>query len=178
MLTTVYQSYIIDCLKEIPYIRKRHLAWLLKLKFGSSERQLERDLRQLTHMGRITQVVDDGGFASLPQQRRDYNAVAAVDVMAEVCGQSLPEFLRGEPPCTLTFYIKDERGYLDFKVVPVPLGEELHVLEALACRYAGFRCTYLFLPDSEEQLPKLHTQNPAYFVFHNEAGGYDFLKKT
>ncbi|GKH48118.1 hypothetical protein DWV16_10975 [Anaerotruncus sp. AF02-27] len=177
MIITDCQQYILDCLREIPYIRDRHLLWLLRLKYGLSIKQGERSLRQLAYLDKIDRHVDSGGFSSLPGQRRDPALLAAADVMAEVCGENLPEFLRGERPCTLSFYLRDTRGYLDFKVVPVPLGEEQHVVEQLYRRYQGFKCTWLFLPESREQIESLRTENPACFVFKNESGGYDFLRR-
>lgn len=177
MLLTVYQIYILDCLKEISYIRQRQLCWLMRLKFGSSEEQVNRDLRQLRYLGRIVTYGDNGGFVALPERKRDLVLLQAVDIMIEICGNTLPELMCGEPPCKLSFYIRDERGYLDFKVVPVPMDEELYILTKLSKRYAGFKCTYLFLPESEAQIPRLVPENPAYYVFQNHDGGYRFLKK-
>lgn len=177
MILTVYQQYILDCLRELPYMRERHLCWLLRLKFGAGEKKLEHSLHQLGYMKKIVRHVDRGGFAALPKQKYNDQLLKAADVMAEICGESLPEFLRGKPPCLLSFYLRDDRGYLDFKVVPVPLGAEQLVLEQLHRHYANFKCTWLFLPESYEQIEKLQTENPACFVFKNEVGGYDFLRK-
>lgn len=177
MLLTVYQTGILEYLREIPYIRQPHLLWLMERKHGTNAEQLERDLRQLRYLGCIARYCDDGGFVSLPGRKRDYALLRATDVMAEICGNSLPVPLLGEPPCKLSFYLRDNRGYLDFKVIPVPDGEEQSVLETLQARYAGFRCTYLFLIVDEQQIPRLWTEKPAYYVISDDKGGNLFLKK-
>lgn len=174
---TVQQQYILECLREIPYIRDRHLLWLLRLKYSLTPKQVETSLRQLAYLDKVVRHVDSGGFTCLPERKRDSMLLAATDVMTEVCGDCLPEFLRGEPPCILSFYLRDDRGYLDFKVVSVPLGEEQHIVEKLRRRYSGFKCTWLFLMDSHEQIEKVCTENPAYYVFRNEAGGHDFMRR-
>lgn len=178
MLLTACQRYILDCLREVPYIRREHLQWLLRLGLGMRSKQLDIGLAQLAYLKKITLYADDHDkLVALPQQQRDGKLLEAVDVMAAVCGDSLPEFFCGELPCVLSFYLKDERGYLDFKVIPVPMGAEQRIMEQLRRQYPKFKCTWLFLPESHEQIEKLHTENPACFVFRNEAGGYDFLRK-
>lgn len=177
MLLTVYQKHILEILAEIPYIRHNQLLWLMRLKFGTEERQLTRELRQLCYLGRITMQVDRGGIIMQPRCRRDDRLLAAMDIMMEVCGNSLPEIIKGEPPCKLSFYIKDERGYLDFKIIPVPLGEEQRICTMLLSQYSSFVCTYLFLPESEGQIERLSTEKSAYFVFPDGKGGWRFLKK-
>lgn len=177
MYLTVYQRFILDFLHEIPYIRERNMLWLMRLKCASTEKQLENHLRQLAYLGKIIRHVDSGGFAALPGQNRNDSLIMTADVMIQVCGNSLPEMIRGNSPCLLSFYLRDERGYMDFKIVPVPLGAEERVMEQLRVQYHGFKCTWLFLPESHEQIEKLHMENPACFVFKNKVGGYDFLRK-
>ena len=177
MILTVYQRYMLDCLKEIPYIRQRHLLWLMRLKFGSTETQVQHDLQRLKRLKAIALHGEQDAFVSLPKQKWDAQLLSAADIMAEVCGNNLPEFMQGEPPCKLHFFIRDEQGYLDFMVVPVSLGEEHLVLERLRRKNTGFVCTYLFLLEHREQIERLSTGNPAYYVFRNTDGSYDFLKK-
>lgn len=178
MTLTVYHRYILDCLREIPYIQRENLRWLTKLQFGTDLHQFNRDLMLLYHLNRLTLHGNNGSYVSLPCAKINRPLLIAADIMREVCGDSLPTFLRGTPPCVLSFYLQDKRGYLDFKVVPVPPGSEQLVLEQLRRAYPSFKCTWLFLPESHEQIEKLHTENPACFVFRNKAGGYDFLRKT
>lgn len=178
MTLTVYHRYILDCLREIPYIRRENLLWLTKLQFGTDLHQFDRDILLLKNLNQLTLHGENAGYISLPHAKINRMLLVATDIMREVCGDSLPEFLCGTPPCILSFYLRDDRGYLDFKVVPVSTGAEQLVLEQLRHSYSNFKCTWLFLPEHHEQIEKLHTENPACFVFRNKAGGYDFLRKT
>lgn len=177
MLLTVYQAHILRILKELFYIKRSQLLWLMRLQFGTDAQHLDRDLRQLRYLGCIATYGEENELVGLPGQPHHTQLLRAVDVMAAVCGETLPEFLRGEEPCTLSFYLRDDRGYRDFKVVPVPFGHEQHICMALKRQYAGFVCTYLFLPESEKQIEHLFTQNTAYFVFPDGKSGWRFLKK-
>lgn len=178
MMLSACQQYILDCLREILYLRRSVLCWLAQVKFGISTEKFDRELYRLRYLGKITIPDDADDCIALNRQvRRNFALLTSADIMREVCGDSLPAFLRGTPPCVLSFYLQDKRGYLDFKVVPIPPGSEQLVLEQLRRAYPSFKCTWLFLPESHEQIEKLHTENPACFVFRNKAGGYDFLRK-
>lgn len=176
MLTSVYHSSILQCLREIPYIRRKTLFWLLRLKFQTSESQFARDLRVLEQTGMLVCHGEPAAFVSQISAKQDGALLSAADVMAEICGERLPEFLRGEPPCILSFYIRDERGYLDFKVVPVPPGKEQILSEQLFRHYGAFKCTWIFLLEDEEQLSCIHTKNQAFFVLRQKDGAYDYIK--
>lgn len=178
MTLSACQQYILDCLREIPYLRRSVLCWLVQVKFGLSTEKFDRELYRLLYLGKLTIPDDADDCIALNRQvHRDFVLLTAADIMREICGDSLPEFVRSTLPCVLSFYLRDRRGYLDFKVVPVPPGSEQLVLEQLRRTYPGFKCTWLFLPERPEQMEQLHTENPACFVFRNKVGGYDFLRK-
>lgn len=173
------QQYILACLRELPYMRRSVMLWLTQRKYGISADRFQLELYRLQYLGKVAIPQDaDDCIVLHPQVRRNFAMLTAADVMREICGSSSPNLLRGTPPCILSFYLQDKRGFLDFKVVPVPLGREQLILEQLRCNYHGLKCTWLFLPEQHDQIEKLHTENPACFVFRNKAGGYDFLRKT
>lgn len=173
-MLNVYQAYTLELLRQLRYLRCDQLAALMRLRFGSSEAHVERNLRQLRYMGRLER---EGDCVRLPGRPRDEQLLWAVDVMLQLCGGTLPDLAAGEPPCKLVFSLQDERGYLDFKAVPVKPGEERPALARLLAQSPGFSCTFLFLLQSEAQIPLLETDRPAYYVLPNGKGGYSFLKK-
>ena len=173
MLTTSYQHYLLDCLQAARCLRIDQLEWLMGLKFSSTPKQVEDDLRRLQYMGRLClreRVVH------IPGGERDGSMLACIDVMRLLCRESLPEFTLGSPPCKLAFYLEDQRGYLDFKVVPVAPGEERRVLLLLESQLARFVCTCIFLLQGENQIPKLAGVPRAYFALPDGKGGYHFIK--
>ena len=177
MLLNIYQAYTMEVLKQLKYIRCEQLAWLMARRFGSTEEHVKRNLRQLRYANSIALDGEDCDFVCLPGRKRDDALINAVDVMRSICGHALPEFMAGVPPCKLSFFIRDERGYLDFKVIPVLMGEERLVSAKLQTVAPDFICTFLFLIQDQSQIPLLWTQNPAYYVLPKDNGGYTFLKK-
>lgn len=173
MLTTAYQRYLLDCLQALRCLRTDQLEWLMGLKFGSTPKQVEDDLRRLQYMGLLCRRER---IVHLPGGERDGQMLACTDVMRLLCRDSLPEFTSGCPPCKLAFYLEDQRGYLDFKVVPVVPGEERRILLLLEPQLARFVCTCIFLLQSESQIPKLAGIPRSFFALPDGKGGYQFIK--
>lgn len=177
MLLNIYQAYTMEVMKQLKYIRKDQLAALMRLRFGTTDAQAARNIRQLCYAHKLWLDAEHENSVRVPQGRRDKAMLAAVDILLLICGKSSPELVAGEPPCKLTFFIRDERGYLDFKVVSVPPGEEPLILARLAAQTPDFICTFLFFIEKEAQIPLLATKSPAYYVIGSDKDSYVFLKK-
>ena len=173
MMLTSFQTYLLDCLKTLGCLRTDQAEWLMGLRFGSTEKQVESDLRRLQYMGLLCRRER---LILLPGTERDGQMLAAVDMMRLLCGGALPEFCASSPPAKLSFYLEGEGGYLDFKVIPVPPGQERKVLLHLEPQLSRFICTCIFAIQSEDQIPPLSTVPRAYFALPDRQGGYRFLK--
>ena len=173
MMMTSFQVWLMNSMKIFRCARLNQLEWLLRLKFGSTPKQVESDLRQLQYMGLLHRREE---LVLLPGQEQDRQVLAAIDIMRLLSGESLPEFGSGSPPAKLAFYLEDERGYLDFKVIPVAPGQERRVLLQLEPQLSRFVCACIFAIQQEEQIPKLAAVPRAYFALPDGKGGYHFLQ--
>lgn len=173
MMMTSFQVWLLDSMKIFRCARLDQLEWLCRLKFGSTPKQVESDLRQLQYMGLLCQREQ---LVLLPGQERDGQMLAAIEIMRLLSGEVLPEFGGGSPPAKLAFYLEDKRGYLDFKVIPVAPGQERKVLLQLEPQLSRFVCTCIFAIQQEEQIALLAAVPRAYFALPDGKGGYSFLR--
>ena len=173
MMLTSFQVYLLECLQNLRCMRVKHLEWLLNLKFGSTPRQVESDIRQLQYMGLLCKKE---GTILLPGCERDGWMLAAVDIMQLLSGTTLPEFSAAGAPAKLSFYLEDERGYLDFKVIPVLPAQERKIRLQIEAQLSHFICTCIFLIQNERQMELLQGIPRAYFALPDKRGGYQFLK--
>lgn len=172
-MLNVYQAYTLETMRQLRYIRLNQLATLMRLRFNSAPDHVERNIRQLRYMNRLEYR---DGYLCLPGRQRDNDMLAAVDVMLQLCGTTVPEFTVGVSPCKLVFSLKDTRGYMDFKVIPVKDGNERPILAKTLAQPSEFVCTLLFLLQHKAQIPLLEVDRPAYYVLPN-GNNYIFLKK-
>ena len=173
MMLTSFQAWLLDAMKVFRCACQEQLEWLCRLKFDSTPKQVESDLRQLQYMGRLCRREQ---LVLLPGQERDGEMLAALDVMRLLSGDTLPEFGGGSPPVKLAFYLEDRQGYLDFKVIPVAPGQERKVLLQLEPQLSRFVCTCIFVIRQEGQITPLATVPRAYFALPDGEGGYRFLQ--
>lgn len=177
MLLTTHEVYLLEILKTVKYIRRDQLAQLMKRRYKLSEYQTDREIYRLRYLGKLWLDEESGDAVRLPNRKRDEGMLAAIDVLLKVCGGFSPELTAAVPPCKLSFFMKDDRGYLDFKIVPVTRGEEQPILEKLQAQNLGFVCTFLFLIEDGTQIERLATSNKAYYAIPTDEGGYTFFKK-
>jgi len=170
---TSFQAWLMDSMKIFRCARLDQLEWLLRLKFGSTSKQIESDLRQMQYMGILCRR---GQLVLVPGQEQDGEMLIAIDIMRLLSGESLPEFGGSCPPAKLAFYLEDRRGYLDFKVIPVVPGQERRVLLRLEPQLSRFVCTCIFAVQREEQIAPLAAVSRAYFALPDGKGGYNFLQ--
>lgn len=173
MMMTGFQSWLMDAMKVFQCARQEHLEWLCRLKFGSTQKQVESDLRQLQYMGLLCWRER---LVLLPDREPDREMLTAIEIMRLLSGDALPEFGGGSPPAKLAFYLEDERGYLDFKVIPVAPGQERKVVLQLEPQLSRFFCTCIFVIRQEEQAARLAAIPRAYFALPDGKGGYTFFQ--
>ena len=173
MFITEYQSYLMECLGKLRCMRVDQLEWLMRLKFSSTSKQVESDIHQLRYMGRLCRKEN---LILSPGCERDGQLIAAIDIMQLLSKENLPQFTIGSAPVKLAFYLEDERGYLDFKIVPVPPGDERKVMLMLEPQLTHFICTCIFVLQHENQIPRLAAVPRSYFALPDGKGGYSFLK--
>ncbi len=173
MMMTSFGAWLMDAMKVFRCARQDQLEWLCRLKFGSTQKQVESDLRQLQYMGLLRQK---GPLVLLPEQEQDKEMLGAIEIMRLLSGDALPEFGGGSPPAKLAFYLEDRRGYLDFKVIPVAPGQERRVILQLEPQLSRFVCTCIFLIRQEGQIPRFAAVPRAYFALPDGTGGYQFLQ--
>ena len=65
MMLTSFQTYLLDCLKTLGCLRTDQAEWLMGLRFGSTEKQVESDLRRLQYMGKDVIAAAPTGVAAL-----------------------------------------------------------------------------------------------------------------
>ena len=172
-MLTSFQAWLLDAMKVFRCARREQLEWLCDLKFGSTPKQVESDLRQLQYMGRLCR---EKQLVLLPGQEQDRQMISAIEVMRLLSGDTLPEFGGGSPPVRLAFYLEDRRGYLDFKIIPVAPGQERKVLLQLEPQLSRFVCTCIFIIRQEGQIARLAPVPRAYFALPDGEGGYRFLQ--
>lgn len=173
MFMTEYQSYLMECLTALRCARIDQLEWLMGFRFSSTPQQVESDIDKLRYMGRLCRKEQ---IILLPGVERDGQLLAAIDIMRLLSKDNCPQFTTGSPPVKLAFYLEDEKGYLDFKIIPVAPGEERKVMMLLEPQLAHFICTCIFILQSERQIPLLCAIPRSYFALPDGKGGYNFLK--
>ena len=173
MMMTSFQTWLLDAMRVFRCARQEQLEWLCRMKFGSTPKQVENDLRQLLFMGRLCR---EEQLILLPGQEQDPQMISAIEIMRLLSGDTLPEFGGGSPPAKLAFYLEDRRGYLDFKVIPVAPGQERKVLLQLEPQLSRFVCTCIFTIRQEGQIALLASVPRAYFALPDGNGGYRFLR--
>ncbi len=173
MILTSFQTYLLGCVKSLRCMRIGHLEWLMRLKFESTPKQVETDIHQLQYMGLLCRKE---GIVLMPGYERDGQMLAAVDIMRQLSEDTLPEFSFGNPPAKLSFFLEDQRGYLDFKVIPVLPGQEHKTVFQLEPQLSRFICTCIFVIQHEQQIPPLASIPKSFFALPDKNAGYRFLK--
>lgn len=173
MMMTNFQAWLLDAMKVFRCARRDQLEWLCRLKFSSTPNQVESDLRQLQFLGRLCR---EGQLVLLPGQEQDQQMLSAIEIMWLLSGDALPEFGCSSPPAKLAFYLEDQRGYLDFKIIPVAPGQERKVLLQLEPQLSRFVCTCIFAIRQEAQIALLASVPRAYFALSDGNGEYRFLR--
>lgn len=176
MLRDKYQEYAMELMHWLKYIKVDQLFTLIHLRFGITAVETERSIRQLCYGHKLQFDYSNEGHIRLPYAKYEPQSIQAIDVVLDVCGRSSPEIAKGELHCKLNFFIQDKRGYLDFKIVFVPLGEEQLISAKMIAQTKGYVCTCLFIIEHEHQIPLLATNNTAYYILTQENGKLVFLK--
>lgn len=171
-MLTAWQSYLMQVMDQLRYLRRDQLFRFSFLRFGSREEQFDRDVRQLCYLNKLA---EKEGYLFQPGRRRDDDVIAAVDIMFQFAGGEMPEFAAGHGACKLAFFLTGANGRVSaFKVYPVHLGQEAQV-SAQADADRGRIHTVLFQIEDRKQLELVYTEHPYHFVIW-EDGRYVFLK--
>lgn len=166
------QGYLTQVMDQIQCLRRDQLFRFSALRFGSNEKQFDRDVRQLCYLNKLA---EKDGYLFWPGRRRDDDVIAAVDIMFQFAGGETPEFAAGHGTCKLAFFLTGTDGRVSaFKVYPVHAGREAQV-SAQADADRGRIHTVLFQIEDREQIGLVYTEHPYHFVLW-EFGRYVFLK--
>ena len=173
-MITAVQKVILDALETCYALPEPMLQALVQLSENAEPPVFEKSVRQLRYLGLIQP--GDNEIWRLPGKSPDPEMIDAFGIMLTLSKTNAPDFARGRPPCKLTFFIPDERGWMSaYKVVPViPGKEEITSLRAIQDIYPRDH-TLLYLLHPGVNVDQLSCPRRCFFVRGKE-GCYEFLE--